>query len=86
MRTNALELRQRLGAVLSRLDKYQQPIIVEKQRQARAVLIPMSLYHERFVDFEAAEQRRALYEELTRESPATERPTLGVLRKLRYGS
>jgi hypothetical protein len=34
----ALELRNRLGAILDRLDSRQEPIIVEKDRKPRAVL------------------------------------------------
>ena len=49
-RVNALEVRQALGRVLDQLDRDGEPILVEKGREARAVLIPLKLFQERFVD------------------------------------
>jgi PHD/YefM family antitoxin component YafN of YafNO toxin-antitoxin module len=56
---NALTLRQSLGRVLDDLDT-EGPILIEKGRRPRAVLISLKDYEERFVDHEALEARRAL--------------------------
>ena len=85
MRVTALELRNRLGSILDRLDREQKPIVVEKDRRPRAVLIPLALYEERFVDL----QERQLRDELVREIRESARPavrdTVAELRRLRYG-
>ncbi len=62
-RVNALALRQSLGSVLDDLDAGG-PILVEKARRPRAVLISLEDYRERFVDRIAAEERRALAAEM----------------------
>ena len=62
-RVNALTLRQSLGAVLDDLDAGE-PILVEKARRPRAVLISLEDYRERFVDRIAADERRALAAEM----------------------
>jgi PHD/YefM family antitoxin component YafN of YafNO toxin-antitoxin module len=85
MKVTALELRQRLGSILERMDREQQPVIVEKDRKPRAVLLPLKLYRERFLDL----QERALRDELVRDMregalPAA-RDTVAELRRLRYG-
>ncbi len=52
-RTNALKLRQSLGAVLKRLKRSGLPILVEKDRIPVAVLITIEEYSKRFVDVDA---------------------------------
>lgn len=85
MKVTALELRNQLGRILDRMDRDQEPVIVEKGRKPRAVLLPLALYRERFLDF----QERALREELVREfrdsAPRAVRDTVAELRRLRYG-
>ena len=85
MKVTALELRNRLGSILDQLDRDQEPVIVEKDRKPRAVLLPLALYRERFLDL----QERALRDELVREIREAAQPalrdTLAELRRLRYG-
>jgi prevent-host-death family protein len=63
-RTNALEMRQNLGAVLTKLQKTGEPVLVEKGRLPVAVLISLSDYRKRFVDMEADSLRRQIVEEI----------------------
>ncbi|MBI3073446.1 MAG: type II toxin-antitoxin system Phd/YefM family antitoxin [Deltaproteobacteria bacterium] len=57
---NALEVRQALGKILDRLDRDGEPIIVKKGREERAVLVPLKLFLERFVDKTVHEERLRL--------------------------
>jgi PHD/YefM family antitoxin component YafN of YafNO toxin-antitoxin module len=59
-RVNALEVRQALGRVLDDLDAHGEPILVEKNRQPRAVLVPLRLFRERFADRTVHEERLLL--------------------------
>ena len=85
MKVTALELRNRLGSILDRLDREQKPIIVEKGRKPRAVLIPLSLYHERFLDLQEKALREELVREIRESAPPAIRDTVAELRRLRYG-
>jgi len=80
-----LELRNRLGEVLERLDREQTPIIIEKGRKPRAVLIPLQLYRERFVDLQEKELRERLVEEFRDDPVPALRDTVAELHRLRYG-
>ncbi len=62
-RVNALTIRQSLGQVLDDLDD-DGPILVEKGRRPRAVLISLKDFEERFVDRQALEARRELAESI----------------------
>lgn len=62
--TNALEVRRSLGKVLRRLALGGKPIVVERNGQPAAMLISLSDFRERFVDVEAAEERKQLAEEI----------------------
>jgi prevent-host-death family protein len=64
LKTNALQLRQSLGAVLKKLQSTGGPILVEKDRKPAAVLITIEDYQARFVDKEADEQRKQLVERI----------------------
>ena len=86
MKVNALQLRQRLGGVLDELDRHGQPVIIEKGRVPRAVLIPLSLFKERFLDFQDQRLRRELLDEIRAAAEPSERSSLELLRELRYGS
>jgi prevent-host-death family protein len=55
---DSLTLRRSLGRVLRQLERGGEPIIVERRRQAAAVLISLRDYRERFVEREADAQRR----------------------------
>jgi PHD/YefM family antitoxin component YafN of YafNO toxin-antitoxin module len=54
---NALEVRDHFGAVLERLEKHGQPILVSKGRRIRAVLITPEDFQTRFVDRLAEDAR-----------------------------
>jgi PHD/YefM family antitoxin component YafN of YafNO toxin-antitoxin module len=64
IKTNALKIRQNLGAVIDQLLQNGEPILVEKGRQPVAVLIPIEEYKKRFVDVDADLQRRELVEKI----------------------
>jgi antitoxin (DNA-binding transcriptional repressor) of toxin-antitoxin stability system len=59
-RVNALQVRQSLGKILDSLDRAGEPILVEKGRQPRAVLVPLRLFRERFVDKTVHAERQEL--------------------------
>lgn len=60
LKTNALQLRQSLGAVLKKLKTSRQPILIERNSKPAAVLISLEDYQTRFVDREADEKRKQL--------------------------
>lgn len=60
IKANALTLRQNLGNILRQLKKTGKPILIEKNREAAAVLITLDDYQKRFVDIEADEHRQNL--------------------------
>ena len=59
-KTNALQLRQSLGAILKKLQSDKQPILIERNSKPAAVLITLEDYQKRFVDREADEMRKQL--------------------------
>jgi len=63
-RVNALTIRQSLGRVLDQLEKTGEPVIVEKDRKARAVLITLADFERRFVEVGALERRRQIAREI----------------------
>ena len=63
-KTNALKLRQNLGAIIDQLRQGGEPILVEKGRQPVAVLISLEDYEKRFVDVAADLKRRELVEKI----------------------
>lgn len=86
MRTvNALELRNRLGAVLDDLERTGEPIILSKGRRPRAVLISMEDFNRRFVDRLAEDrQKQLLARVMAARAPGVPGPdSLTVLRELR---
>lgn len=86
MRTvNALEIRNRLGAVLDDLERTGEPIILSKGRRPRAVLISMDDFNRRFVDRQAEDRQKQLLERvLAARAPGVPGPdSLTVLRELR---
>jgi prevent-host-death family protein len=85
-RTNALQLRRTLGRVLERLERDGEPILVERNREPKAVLISIRDFNERFVDKAAANERERLADELLTLRGRTRRsghPTVKLLRALR---
>lgn len=63
-KTNALKLRQSLGAILKMLKTSGEPILVEKDRQPVAVLISIEDFHKRFVDKEADAARTMIVDRI----------------------
>jgi PHD/YefM family antitoxin component YafN of YafNO toxin-antitoxin module len=84
---DALTLRQSLGRVLRQLERGGEPILVERRRQAAAVLISLRDYRERFVDREADAQRRDVVARVKALRFGTKqgRTTLDLLRDIRAG-
>jgi PHD/YefM family antitoxin component YafN of YafNO toxin-antitoxin module len=85
MKVTALKIRQALGSVLKTLEKTDQPIIIEKNREQVAVLISMEQYRKRFVDYQDEEKRDELLELLIKTRKKASIDSLSALRQLRYG-
>jgi prevent-host-death family protein len=86
MRTvSALEIRNRLGAVLDDLERTGEPVIISKGRRPRAVLISVEDFQKRFVDRQTEEQRRVVLERVraARSARVTDADSLTILRELR---
>ena len=86
MRTvNALEVRNRLGALLDDLERTGEPVIVSKGRRPRTVLISIDDFQRRFVDRQTEEQRRAILDRVkaARTPGVGGTDTLTMLRGLR---
>ena len=85
-RTNALELRRALGRVLDTLERNGGPILIEKARKPKAVLISLRDYNERFVDAVAADERERLAEDilaLRSRARRSRRTSVELVRELR---
>lgn len=86
-RVNALQVRQALGRILDQLDRDNEPLLLEKERQPRAVLVPLRLFRERFADRTVHEERIAIgkrIEELGRTVKLRRGPkTTELIRELR---
>ncbi len=86
MRTvNALEIRNRLGALLDDLERTGEPVIVSKGRRPRAVLISVEDFQRRFVDRQTEERRQALLDRVleSRAARIGGADSLTILRGLR---
>jgi len=86
---NALKLRNNLGSILERLKKTGEPILVSKGRKIQAVLITPEQFKKRFLDFQAAEEKKKLLKTIKglREESLEKESSLEVLREMRgyYG-
>ena len=82
---NALEVRNRLGAILDELERTGEPVIVNKGRRPRAVLISVEDFKKRFVDRQTEERRRALLDRVkaARAAGVGGADSLAILRGLR---
>ncbi len=82
---NALEVRNRLGALLDDLERTGEPVIVSKGRRPRAVLISVADFQRRFVDRQTEERRQALLDKVraSRAAGVGGMDSLSVLRSLR---
>lgn len=61
---NALQVRNRLGEILDRLESTGEPIQISKGRRVRAVLVSPEDFQKRFLDRQTEERRRALIERI----------------------
>jgi len=61
---NALQVRNRLGEILDRLERTGEPVQISKGRRVRAVLISPEDFQRRFLDKQAEDKRRALIEKI----------------------
>lgn len=86
MKVNALQVRQSFGKILKKLVASDEPIIIEKGRRPVAVLISLKTFEERFIDRREKEKRDELLKRFEKLSDVPARPTLEVIRELRYGS
>lgn len=82
---NALKVRNNLGEILDTLAKTKEPILLSKGREIRAVLITPEQFKERFLDFQAEEQKKELFKrikDLRLKSKDAEK-SIDILRELR---
>ncbi len=86
-KTNALQLRQNMGAVVARLIATGEPILLEKDRTPVAVLISLEDYKKRFVDVDADISRRQLVTEIkdARIKLPKDTSSLDLVRSIRKG-
>jgi PHD/YefM family antitoxin component YafN of YafNO toxin-antitoxin module len=82
---NALEVRNKLGAILDDLERTGEPIIVHKGRRARAVLISVDDFQRRFIDRQTEERQREMLDRVksARAPRVAGSDSLTVLRALR---
>ncbi|RMH59092.1 MAG: type II toxin-antitoxin system Phd/YefM family antitoxin [Candidatus Hydrogenedentota bacterium] len=85
MKVTALKLRQHLGEILARLEKTNDPILIEKRGKPRGVLISFQSFQERFIDQQDIERRQALINLFRHRPPRPKHRSLAALRALRYG-
>jgi len=84
-RVNALKVRNQFGEVLHLLESGKEPILIEKRKKVRAVLISYEDFQNRFIDKLAEEEKRRFLDDLRsrRESSLSPRSPLDTLRRLR---
>jgi prevent-host-death family protein len=82
---NALDIRNRLGAILDDLERTGEPVIVNKGRRPRAVLISVEDFQKRFVDRQTEERLRELLDRVkaARAAGVGDADSVTVLRSLR---
>lgn len=85
LNVNALQMRQSFGKILKKLQKRNEPIIVEKGRKAVAVLISLKTFQERFIDYREQKKREELIRCFANAAIAPAEDSLAVLHDLRYG-
>jgi PHD/YefM family antitoxin component YafN of YafNO toxin-antitoxin module len=82
---NALKIRNNLGEVLESLTRTGEPVFVSKGREIKAVLITPEQFKTRFLDYQAEEQKRQLFESIKgmMDDSLDARNSAEVLRELR---
>ena len=85
IKTNALEVRNNFGAILKKMSRTGQSVLIEKNRKPAAVLISLEDYQKRFVDKEADSKREEIVQKI--KSSKLKLPkkisSLDILRELR---
>lgn len=61
---NALKIRNNLGEILDRLDVTGEPILINKGRKLRAVLVTPQDFATRFLDYKVKEEKARLLDEM----------------------
>jgi len=82
---NALTLRNRLGEILDRLEKKEEPILISKGRKIKAVLVTPAQFERRFLDWQTEDKKKKLLTailKLRKKRRGTE-TSLSVLRTIR---
>ncbi len=85
---NALEIRNKLGEILDRLNATGEPILVNKGRKLRAVLVTPEDFETRFLDYKIKEDKKRLLETMRSLRKKKKEPmeSIELLRQLRgYG-
>jgi PHD/YefM family antitoxin component YafN of YafNO toxin-antitoxin module len=82
---NALKIRNNLGEILDRLDMTGEPILVNKGRKLRAVLVSPKDFEDRFLDYKIKEDKERLIKEMRSLKRKKKEPfeSIELLRKLR---
>ncbi len=84
---NALAVRKGLGQVLRNLEADGQPVLVTRDREAVAALVPIAMFRQRFVDFFAEDAlNQALRDLKSLQSVSSGTDSLLALRRLREGT
>ncbi|MBI5586715.1 MAG: type II toxin-antitoxin system Phd/YefM family antitoxin [Deltaproteobacteria bacterium] len=82
---NALTVRNKLGAILDRLEKTGEPVKISKGRRVRAVLVTPDQFEKRFLDWQAEEKKEKLLQAIRawRKPRKGGEDSLTALRRLR---
>lgn len=82
---NALKIRNQFGEVLELLEKEKQPILIEKRKKVKAVLISYDDFLNRFIDKQAEEKKKQFLDriKLHCEPSLLSEDPLNTLRRLR---
>jgi hypothetical protein len=84
-KVNALKVRNQFGEVLEMLEAEGEPILIEKKKEVRAVLISYEDFQTRFIDKQAEEEKRKFFDQIrSHAAPSiTEETSLSTLRRFR---
>lgn len=84
-KVNALKIRNQFGEVLDMLEKEGEPILIEKKKEVRAVLISYEDFQTRFIDKQAEEEKQKFFNQIrSHAAPSvTDETPLSTLRRFR---
>jgi prevent-host-death family protein len=82
---NALKLRNNLGEILDQLNTTGEPVVINKGRKAKAVLITPEQFEKRFLDYHAEEKKKEMLEKILalRGDRIGNKDSVAILRELR---